>query len=413
MKNFKILLLIFPLLFLAGCFDKQEPEQQAYVMAVGLDAMEEKGKLRVTFQIGNPEATSLMGTGGNEPPYETVTLTANDFMSAKNTANSFVARRITLDHVKVLIVSEELARSDDFIRVIQSILRSKELRRNVQLVVSKEPASEFINNNKPKLETRPHKFFQFIINRARETGIIPYSDLHRFLQITEGDADLFLAIYATSDPENQINDGLEDEFLAGEIPQEGGNQTQFMGSAVFKEGIMIDKINGELTRLSMWLDNTFRVEDFMVTYPDPNQQDFRITARVIKPDRTKVDVKYRPKGTAVIRAEIPMDVEILAVPSMTDYSSDRKKQKKLKEHIETNLEKTAAAFIEKTQKEYKGEPFYWSLYVRKHFKTISEYEKADWMNNIYPNADVKVEFTINSLTFGKTVKESNLNEIRD
>lgn len=88
-------------------------------------------------------------------------------------ANASVAKAITLDQARVVIVSQELARSKEFINVMQSAPSTVDLRLNAQLVISKEKAEDFIKQNKPKLETRPHKYFQFMLDRAKETGVIP------------------------------------------------------------------------------------------------------------------------------------------------------------------------------------------------------------------------------------------------
>lgn len=411
----KYLYIFCSLTVLVGCYDKKELEEKSYVVAIGLDKAEEKGKIQVTFQITNPEVgNQITGGGSQEKPKETVTLTANDFISAQNTANAFVARELSLDHTKVIIISEKLARSKQLLNVIQTATRAQQLRRETSLIISKESASQFLNENEPLLETRPHKYYQFMIDRAKETGIIPKSDIHRFFQITEGDADLFLAMYATSevDKEGEKN-GHEDEYLAGQIEQQGGNSTQFMGSAVFKEGQMIGTLTGEETRFALLFDNTIHMEDLLVTYPDPKAPEYRIAGRVTKKKDTEVDVLYEKDRQTMINVKIPLDIEILAVPSLVNYSQNKQSREFLKQEIEKNLEEKAQQLINKTQEEYKAEPFYWSLYIRKYFSTIKQYEKADWNKKIYPQADVNVDFVIEVVQFGKQLKESNLSEIRD
>ncbi|RSK25674.1 Ger(x)C family spore germination protein [Bacillus sp. HMF5848] len=411
----KLLWAVVLMAIMTGCMDKKELEEQAYVMAIGLDLYKgEKQNVWVTFQIANPEVGSTLAGGSTqEQAKETVTLLANDFITAKNTANSFISRDITLDHTKVLIVSEELARSKDFIRIIQSAMRSRELRRGVQIIVSKEKASDFLQNNKPALETRPHKYYQFMINRAKETGIIPESTVHRFFQLTEGDADLFLAMYATTKVEGEKKmDGMEDRYIAGNVPQKGGNQTQFIGSAVFKEGQMIDVINGEMTRLCLILDNTLNIKDMLATYPDPVNEKYYVSTRVIKKKPTLVDLKYYKDRPTEINVSVAIDLEIVAVPSLVNYSL-KENREELRRSIRDGLNERFNKFIKKTQEEYKGDPFYWSLYVRKYFLTVPAYEEADWSKKIYPNAHINVSFDIENIRYGKIIRNSDLEKVRD
>ncbi|GGM43138.1 putative spore germination protein YfkR [Paraliobacillus quinghaiensis] len=415
MKNFcKIIFIFILFILLTGCYDKAELEQQSYVIAIGLDKGEKEGTFSFTFQIANPEVGSTLSAGSDEEAEETISITGNDIVTATNTANSFVTKRIVLDQTKVIVVSEELARSEDFLRVIQSASRTPQIRRGVEMIVSKEKASDFLNNNDPKMEQRPHKYYQYMLNRAKQTGIIPEADLHRFFQITEGDADLFLAIYATTEKAETEDTGTEDEYIAGQIPQEGGNVTQFMGSAVFKEGMLIDIIDGQETRICNTLDKTMGMEELLSTYPDPIAPKYRISADYSQKEEPVIDVSYNKKTNhAKISVTVSFNLEILAIPSMIDYAQNEKNQKILRKSIEKNLENKTKELIQISQEEYGSDPFYWSLYIRKFFKDIPAYEKGDWNKKIFPNAEIDVNFVLKRLDFGKMLNDSNLNDVRD
>ncbi|WP_409250809.1 Ger(x)C family spore germination protein [Bacillus sp. SCS-153A] len=413
MKKMILIIIICILSLLSGCYDKKELEEKAYVVAIGIDKAKKKNQYFITFQIANPEVgSSVAGGDVQEEPQENVTLLANDFLTARNTANSFITREISVDHTRALIISEEMARSEDFIRVMQEIVRSSELRRGIALVVTKERASEFIENNKPTLETRPHKYYQFMLNRARETGIIPEGDVHRFFQITEGDAGVFLASYATTETVGSSH-ASEDEYEAGEIPQVGGNKTQFMGSAVFKEGKMIDILNGQETRIALILDPSTHLKDVLATYEDPLAEGFKIAARFIKKEKNDVDIQYHKEKPTVLKVTVPFEIEVLSVPSLIDYSNDRDKREKLRKKVEETLNEKANELVKKAQENYGTDPFYWSLYIRRFFPTIKDYEEGDWNHKIFPNAQIEVRYELKEITFGKLSKNSNLGEVRD
>ena len=77
------------------------------------------------------------------------------------------------------------------------------------------------------------------------------------------------------------------------------------------------------------------------------------------------------------------------------------------------MKENAENLIEKTQKEFKSDPFYWSLYVRPLFRTVKEYEEWDWTNKNYPFADINVTMDIAITGFGKQLKESNVEKVND
>lgn len=414
MKHMLLMLLCIPMiLVLAGCNDRKEIEEQAFVIAVGVDKTDQPNIFRFTFQIANPEVgSSTTSPSPNESPQELVSVMGTDFLSATNAANSSVAKEITLEQVRVVIISSALAKSDEFIHLMQSAPSTVELRLNAELVVSKENAADFLHQNKPKMETRPHKYYQYMLDRAKETGIIPDAPLSRFFYITEGDADLFIAPLATTKQKEKPEYYDEDKYVAGEIPLKGANKTQFMGSAVFKEGKMIGELTGEETRISVMLDPTLAQEDFIANYKDPMNPEYKVAAR-FKADEPKVTVEYRPNGKTTINADINFRLDVYAIPSTINYISDEKKREILRKSLEKQLEQMTRKFVKMTQEKYKGEPFYWSLHIRRHFLTIQDYEKADWSKKIYPNAEIKINYHLTSLEFGKILRQSELGRVRD
>ena len=98
---------------------------------------------------------------------------------------------------------------------------------------------------------------------------------------------------------------------------------------------------------------------------------------------------------------------------MVDYADNEENQKKLKTALESKMKENAEKLIEKTQKEFKSEPFYWSLYVRPLFRTVKEYEEWDWTNKNYPFADINVTMDIAITGFGKQLKESEVEKVND
>ncbi|WP_143588840.1 Ger(x)C family spore germination protein [Terribacillus halophilus] len=413
MKNPLLILCLFLLpLLLGGCFDQKELEEQAFIVSIGVDNTNQKGVFRFTFQIANPEVgNSASGTSANEPTQEVISVLGTDFLTATNAANATVAKQISLNQSRILIVSEKLARSTDFIYLMQSAPSTVDIKLNAQLVVSKEDAEKYIRHNKPQLESRPHKYYQYMLDRAKETGIIPDAPIVRYFQITEGDADLFIAPYTTTEEENP-KFGEEDHYKAGEIPVNGKNQTQFMGSAVFKEGQMIGTLTGEETRFCLMFDSTLTQKDIIASYTDPVKPEFQVAGR-LEINNVDVNVNYLKDKQSTIDVYVNYSLNVYAIPSTVNYMKNTEKQRLLEKSINKQIGERADNFIKKTQEEYRAQPFYWSLHVRSKFLNIPEYEKADWMNKVYPNAKVNIHLELRGLEFGKIMRESEIKEVRD
>ncbi|MBU8880070.1 Ger(x)C family spore germination protein [Bacillus sp. FJAT-29790] len=400
MKACKILLSIFIPLFLTGCWDQLELEDHAYVVVMGLDISDDQ-VINVTFQIANPQVGSTeRGAAQNEPPSDIVTITAPDILSAKELANSIISRKLSFAHLRTIIIAEELAKTKLFHHIISSAIIDPELRRETNLIVSKEHAKDFIDANKPKLETRPHKYYAFMLQRWKDTGYVPLSDLNRYFQRLSG--ELFLAIYATSE-KNEKHRENEDSYIAGQVPQKSGDPVQMIGSAVFKNGKMIGTLTGEETRFALLLRHKSLVHSVIESFPDPVNDKYRISVRV-KNGETKVKVNTQ-KVPAEVKVTVPMKVQILSDPSLADYTQDTKKRELLKQSIKETVEAKASELIKKTQKEFKGEPFIWYVEARRHFRTVRDYEKYDWEKK-YQEAKVQVHFDLSFESFGEHIKPS-------
>lgn len=174
----KLLLFFVLVISLTGCGDREELEDKSYVIGLGIDRSKHEGKIKVTMLLANPEVGSLQGGGGSiEKPREIISFDAIDFIAAKGTANAIISRSISYELLSIIVVSEEFAKDKDFITKLSDVLKDKEIRLSTYLAVSKEKASSYFVANHPKMETRPHKYFQFMIDHGIENGLIPDSTL--------------------------------------------------------------------------------------------------------------------------------------------------------------------------------------------------------------------------------------------
>ncbi|MBY0146933.1 Ger(x)C family spore germination protein [Neobacillus niacini] len=398
----RIVLFFVVVMFLTGCWDRGELEDKSYVIGLGLDLSKQEGKIKVTMLLANPEVGSLQGGGGStEKAREIISFDANDFIAAKATANSVISRSISYELLRIFVVSEEFARDPNFTTTFFEVLKDKEIRLNSYLAISKEKAAEYFLKNKPRMETRPHKYFQFMVDHGIENGLIPDSTLFRYFQSAERETDLFLAMYTTAKRLDNPRIQREDEYMAGELNATGElDDTQFIGSAVFKKGIMISKLTGQETRTVNILDDTTNIKDILVNLPDPFADDDKkqIAARIMKTKGNKIKMKLkgvRPQ----IYITIPLQLEIMSNPSKANYALEKNRQK-LRKHIADHIEKMNEDLLKKSQTKLKGVPYPLPLYAKKYFSTIQEYKKFNWAKS-YLRADIHVKAEIEIVDYGK------------
>ncbi|PYF06196.1 Ger(x)C family spore germination protein [Ureibacillus chungkukjangi] len=419
MNNIKrgslMLFFIFLIPLLSGCWDQTSIEERAYVVAIGLDKSksDNENQIQISYIIANPEFSKKEAMT-TEPPMETITFDANDINVARNKANTVVAKEISFNLLSVIIVSEELAKDKNFIRWMYDATKEREIKRDTPLIVVKEESTKFFKQNQPKLESRIHKYYDLILKYASKAGMIPnsHSNLGRYYRITQADASLFLGIYGTSEKSEYKRSEEEDNFMAGQIEIGGeSNKVQFMGSAVFKEGQMIGTLTGEETRAAVLINEGLNMGSIIATYKDPFDDRYRVTTRILQKEDIKIKMDLK-SPLPTIDVSIPLYIDILSQHSMVDYVNDSEKRERLKQSIEEEVTNTYNKLIKKTQEEFKGEPFGWSLIARKEFLTIKEFEDFDWMET-YPEIDVNLTVKVNIGNFGNQSKVPELEEMRD
>lgn len=415
MKNkYKWIYLLVLILSMTGCWDKREIDKKAHITVIGLDKSEQENRIVITYLITNPEFGTREGGATKEPVRELISFTTDDFIASKDIANTLLSREVTYDILSAIVISEELASDDNFIRWIFDAVKDIEIRRETPIIVTKEKAEKFITDTRPLVETREHRYFELIVELGTESEIIPNdSELLNFFRTTDSDDGLFLAIFGTteiSDDNNKNPSGTD--FIAGDFHVTGEiNRTQFAGSAVFKEGKMIGKLTGRETRVASLLNNALRAANLYTIFPDPFNENYKVASRVTRKGKNqlKMDLKSSPP---TIDIKIPLLVDVLSNHSMVDYYHEKEKVQILKQTIEDELKRRINKLIVKTQEEFKGEPFGWSLVARKHFRTIPEYKKFDWMNSY---SDIKVGITVD-VEFGEFGRQSEIptyDETRD
>ena len=130
----------------------------------------------------------------------------------------------------------------------------------------------------------------------------------------------------------------EDEYLAGQLNATGEiDPTQFIGSAVFKNGVMIGTLNGQETRIVNIFDDTTEIKEYIMIN-DPFSDKQKIAVRIMKTENNKV--KMNVKGDKPkIDITLPLKFEIMSNPSMTNMK-DKKNQDIIKEQIINHIKTT-------------------------------------------------------------------------
>lgn len=418
-KNLKrILSLLFILVILfgsTGCWDRIELEEQAFVIMLGLDKGKTGNNVRLTVMVAIPSkiAGGAGGGGGGggggkqEQSVSIISMEVPSIFGGLNSMNTFVSRRLNLQHTKMLVIGEQLAK-DGVGPTLGAINRFREIRRSMVVLVGRPTAEDYIKALQPKLGTSPSKYIEDIMIMADNTGAIPKAFYHEFLSGYESGGDEAFAMLGSARgkaPENPKVPELRDKAKTdlpgiGDPKREAGVDVDLPGTAVFNGQRLAGELNGDETRIFNMLRGKFR-RAFM-TFRDPIERD-KIFVIDLRPGSSpKIKTSFS-NGRPVIDVTLSMEGDLVAYQSLINYAEDDQKRGQMEGMVSGNLKERANKLVKKSQEQFDTDIFGFGNYARINFLTFQDWTNYHWLQK-FKNAQVniKVKFKIRriGMSFG-------------
>lgn len=427
-KRFIVLILVAALaLTLTGCWDRTEIDELGFILAIGLD-LAPKGDIYYTFWLAVPRklAPAVGGGGGGIGAGEAVhvaTVEASTLGSALSLMNTYVARRLTLEHTKAFVVGEELARRD-ILEFLSPAARFREFRRSILVMVTRGTARDYLQKNKPSIEENPARWVELMTAHQSLNALTPKSTVHEFLLEEESNSTIPVAVLTglshtvTESPPGtdggkaggggaspgqgggesgqggQSGQGsahvvmplfVDGAYLAGDVPRYGLNPAEVIGGAVFYGTKMIAELNGDEVRLLTMLRGNLRRAHF--AQPDPKFRGYYVELDLRQARSPTVRVAFdgdRP----IIDAKVHLEGDITAIQSFWDWT-DPSSIPILEQAVGAELTKHAQALVDRAKKEFHGDPFNFGDHARGQFRTWKDWSDYHW-NEHFPQAEVTV-----------------------
>lgn len=185
-KCILVFILIITTLTQTGCWDRKELNELGIVMAVGIDRDDDTGKISVISQVVRPSELKKQGGGGKEASYEVVTTTNESFFEAiRDTVKEF-DRRSIFSHVKVIVISESLARKG-LNDIMDFIARTHEIRSFTWLVIAKDSEARDIMGVKHGIEKIQASYMEGILKRESKNADTTTTTFIDFFQKMPGE----------------------------------------------------------------------------------------------------------------------------------------------------------------------------------------------------------------------------------
>lgn len=434
MKNIKKIavtaLIALCSLSLTGCGGK-EPNEIAYVVALGIDEGD-NDNFDITIQYAN--TTQISGGSSEEGGkngsqiVENITVEAPTIYGAVGLANHIVSKTFSLSHAKLIVFSQEIA-EEGLNDIIETFIRSEELRPDVNLAVAPDGANEYLMAVNPVMEVNPAKYYQMVYDKNSLIGVPDGAAKNFFFSVESGDYDCLLPIAGVisgekemeggdsgqsgggatestegggsegnsggssagnSETENSnqkdapLNEGHFEykmkDYVGGQASVEQKNKSEAMGGAVFSKDKMVGVLGSIETELFKLILGDYK--NSYLTFYNETTPDEPVTVKAIQERHTKYDVNYNNKTVDV---EMFIEGDVYSLPANYNIEEDIVNfENNARKYIENASQKFMTEFIGK----YDSDIFRIKEKAKRKFLTIQDY------NNYKESVDLK-DYKIN------------------
>lgn len=410
-KLFKLITLVSAILSLGACTG-DEPDNMAYVTALGIDKAE-NGYL-YTIQFAQPtkisgSASESGSAGGNI--VENISVEAPTIYSAINIADTIISKNLSLSHSKVFVISEEIARAG-LNGINDVIMRNNDIRPEMYISVT-ESAKDYLEEVKPSIELNPVKYYQLTYENKNGSAIPQNNAIEFFSACASGAKDcvLPLAGIAKSEEnetpsESEVNNTVENlsqeeamineggfengtrNYYAGQTGKRIKNKSEVLGSAVFKGDKYIGKLGSTETELHNILMNHFMIMNI----------NFFSEADTTKPLTLQIEEKTSPKYKIHLQNKsvdvyIKLQCELLSAPAEHKEIQDIDKTGKTASQM---VNEAAEELIHKAYSDMNADILGIRGRLKSKFLTLDSYNKycktfnpADWSFTVHTDLKIK------------------------
>lgn len=413
-KYFKVLCLVPVLAMLSSCMG-EEPNDIAYITAIGIDKSD-NGFL-YTIQFANPTkisggAAEEGGSGGNI--VENITVKAPTLYKGVSNAEAIVSKDLSLSHAKIAVISEETAK-DGIEGLINSIARNNDIRPDIYIAVA-ENANEYLLAVRPVIELNPVKYYSLTYKSKKGEAIPQSNALDIYSSYKSGDRDIALPLAGVAQTEEKSNktdagtgsennknelpgknykndeaEMVESEFEYGTrayYPGQAGvqikNRSEALGMAVFKGDRYIGRMRSDAAEIYNILNGKARGSK--ATFYNGEKEP--VTARLEQKKKPIYEIDIKNKS---VKVKIKLEAELLS--EVGDYNHISEDERDAKNG--SMISNAAEDFIDKAYGEMNVDLLGIKGRLKRFFTTNGEYN--EYIKNFEPkewNFEVETDLTV-------------------
>ncbi len=368
MNNFILMLLLMMTVFITGCWDYTEIDDQIIISGVAADYDQENKEILLTAEITLPTSS------GKESNFSSKTYQGKgrSVLDAVVDLRSKAGRKLLWSHMKVLILSKDFMDQQKlFIGIMDWIKRNHEVRDTIWLIVSKEKtAGEIFLKSNPQTQKIISAYLDALLSSQKsETFLsVPFSKFIGDLQSLSKSAALPIV-------------GLENSS--------NGTLPLIEGTALFKQTKEIGRLDGKQTRTLLLLMNRLKQAVFA---PEPSDVK-KVKGVSLQMDNCQTAIKpvIGPKGL-IMMIHIKIEAEIGEVDGEQDVFKTNK-MKELVQAWQEIIEGRIRDFLQTLQKNYQCDAIGFGNKVEANLPNLWKKTENRWLTE-YAKTPIEIRLKL-------------------
>lgn len=354
------------LVLLTSCNGKRELNELGIVLAMGIDRKDDK--YLISLQLVNPSAIASQGNTGNRSTATVYTASGKTIFEAIRRLTKETPRKNYFAHLRILILSEDLARQEGIGSVLDLMVRDPEFRKDFYVLVSKGTSANNILSILSPIEKVPaSKLFNSLETSEKVWAPSKAFTLDELI-VTIARVGKEAALSGVQ-VKGSTQGGQSSENVSKIVPNATLSITNV---AAFKEDKLIGWLNEKESKGYNYI--TDNVHSSIGSVPCPSNKQKKIDIEVV---RSKTKMKARiENGTPIIDVNVESESNVGEVECKADLLNPKTIQT-LEQSSNNNKKKMMEAALKKAQ-EIKSDIFgFGDLIYRKHPTEWGKL-KTDW-----------------------------------
>jgi spore germination protein KC len=364
------LLVSINVVILGGCWDREEINDIAIVLGIGIDQVK-NGNIRLTVEIAVPRVIGsgqMGGTGGDKE--ETIIRSGTGVTIADAIAQlqERLPRRLFWGHMKIVIFGEQAAKVG--IREhLDFLIRHPQTRTRCNVFVGKGSAKSMLELIPPIEQSASE-----VLREMAESRTLMRKTAKETLQTLNSEAETVLLPMVKVLP-----------------PPKGKKEIETIpfiySTAVFKKDRMIGQIDDYITRGVLWIRDEIKLAHVTARVPGERGN---ITSRMIRA-HTDITPKHE-KGRWKIIVNVTSEHDIILNGTKLDLLSERNIQR-IETELEKDIKRRMRSALDQLQKDMKVDVFGFADAIHKKYPSRWRHLKKRW-NDVFPDLPVELNITV-------------------